>query len=141
MIMINLVRNIEAKEIIKELEKKYSTIKHLKTIIKQEKNMKLEFDLEQWEYALENPEEIIKDGKVLISDNINIGKTELEIINFIKNKKPKSINELASLLNKDNSTMQRKVKQLEQEGLLDLKDGVKNSKIPVVNYDKIEIAI
>jgi len=34
-----------------------------------------------------------------------------------------------------------KIKELEKQGLIELVDSVKNSKIPVLNYDKIEIAI
>ena len=30
---------------------------------------------------------------------------------------------------------------MEEEGLISLEDGIKNSKKPILNYDKIEIAI
>ncbi|MCL2116265.1 MAG: winged helix-turn-helix transcriptional regulator, partial [Methanobrevibacter sp.] len=105
------------------------------------KNVKLHMDLEDWIYFMKNPDETIKDGKIVMTNEINIGKTELEIINFIKNNKLKSINELSKLLKKDNSTIQRKVNQLEKEGLITIEKGNKNSKIPVVNYDEISIAI
>jgi predicted transcriptional regulator len=59
----------------------------------------------------------------------------------IKNNKPKSVSELAKLVNKKTSTISNKVNLLEKEGLIELKEGSKNRKIPTVNYDKIEIAI
>uniref|UniRef100_UPI00373FD27A HVO_A0114 family putative DNA-binding protein n=1 Tax=Methanobrevibacter cuticularis TaxID=47311 RepID=UPI00373FD27A len=49
--------------------------------------------------------------------------------------------ELARFLNKDVKIIHPKIKELEQEGLIELKTGDKNKKRPVLNYDKIEIAI
>ena len=66
---------------------------------------------------------------------------ELELLNFIKNENPKSIRELARLIHDDVSTTQRRASRLEKERLIELKDGIKNSKTPSLNYDKIEIAI
>jgi len=42
---------------------------------------------------------------------------------------------------KDVSSVQRKVNKLEKEGLITFEKGLKNSKKPVLNYDKIKIAI
>jgi predicted HTH transcriptional regulator len=142
MIIINLVRNIKAKKMISEFNRTYGSIESLKRAFERDpENVKLQMDLGDWEYFIKNPNEIIKDGKILMTDEINIGKLELEIINFVKNKKPKSINELSKMLKKDNSTIQRKINQLEKDGLISVELGNKNSKIPIVNYDKIEIAI
>jgi len=142
MIMINLVRQIKAKEMIKEFEDNYKSIESLERAFNRDPdNVKLQMDLEDWKYFIKNPDETIKDGKILMTNEINIGKLELEIINFVKNMKPKSINELSKMLKKDNSTVQRKINQLEKDGLISIESGNKNSKIPVVNYDKIEIAI
>ena len=142
MIVINLVRKIKAKEMIKEFEHTYTSIESLERALKRDpENVKLDMDLGDWKYFIKNPDETIKDGKILMTDEINIGKLELEIINFVKNKKPKSINDLSKMLKKDSSTIQRKINQLEKEGLISIDLGNKNSKIPVVNYDKIEIAI
>lgn len=49
--------------------------------------------------------------------------------------------DLAILINKDVANIQKKIKNLEKEGLIILKEGSKNRKIPVVNYDKIEIEV
>jgi hypothetical protein len=37
--------------------------------------------------------------------------------------------------------MQRKVTILEKEWLIDIKNGTKNRKVPIFNFDKLEIAI
>ncbi|WP_449405516.1 hypothetical protein [Methanobrevibacter curvatus] len=37
--------------------------------------------------------------------------------------------------------MTNKINLLAEEGLISFKKGLKNSKMPVLNYDKIEIAI
>ncbi|MCL2116630.1 MAG: winged helix-turn-helix transcriptional regulator, partial [Methanobrevibacter sp.] len=142
MIVINLIRKVKSRKMIEEFENKYGSFESLERAFKKDpKNVKLHMDLEDWIYFMKNPDETIKDGKIVMTNEINIGKTELEIINFIKNNKLKSINELSKLLKKDNSTIQRKVNQLEKEGLITIKKGNKNSKIPVVNYDEISIAI
>jgi predicted transcriptional regulator len=45
------------------------------------------------------------------------------------------------MIHKDITTVQKKINNLEKEWMIELKKGSKNSKIPVLNYDKIEIAI
>ncbi|MCL2114952.1 MAG: hypothetical protein FWH29_01890 [Methanobrevibacter sp.] len=61
-------------------------------------------------------------------------------MDFIKNQKLQSIRELARFLDKDIIIIHPKIKELEKQGLIELKEGVKNSKIPYLNYDKIEIS-
>ncbi|MDR1819716.1 MAG: hypothetical protein LBR15_05650 [Methanobrevibacter sp.] len=56
-------------------------------------------------------------------------------------KKPQSIRELARLINKDVATVQPKVKTLNEKGFIGFKEGNKNSKIPYLNFDKIEIGL
>jgi len=65
----------------------------------------------------------------------------MELLNFIKYKKPESIRELARMIHKDVRTVQPKVKELEREGLIQFKKGPKRRLIPVLNYDKIEIEV
>jgi predicted transcriptional regulator len=65
----------------------------------------------------------------------------MEILDFIKKEKPKSIRELSRMIDKDVGIIHPKVKELEQEGLIGFKTGAKNSKIPYLNYDEINIAI
>jgi hypothetical protein len=45
------------------------------------------------------------------------------------------------MIHKDISTIQPKIKKMEEKRLLKLKTGIKNSEIPAVTYDKIEIAV
>lgn len=65
----------------------------------------------------------------------------MELLNFIKTQNPQSIRELARMIQKDIKTVHPKVKNLEKEGLIEFKKGPKNKKIPVMNYDKIEISV
>lgn len=66
---------------------------------------------------------------------------DISLMSFIKNQKPNSIKELSKLANRDISTIQHNVNILENEGLIEIKEGTKNRKIPIFNFDKIEIAI
>ncbi|RBQ22920.1 hypothetical protein ALNOE001_13090 [Candidatus Methanobinarius endosymbioticus] len=63
------------------------------------------------------------------------------MLNTIKQEKPQSIRELPKILHKDISSVQPKVKNLANEGLIKIKDGNKNSKIPYLNYDEINLVI
>ena len=142
MTAIRMVRKIKGKDKVKDLENQYKTIENLKRIIEtDEGNMLHELDLENWEYYRANPEEHLEEGKTIFVQGISLGELELELMHLIKNKKPKSVSELAKLLNKKTSTISNKVNLLEKEGLIELKNGTKNRKIPTFNYDKIEIPI
>lgn len=142
MIAIRMIRTIHAIDMIKEFEKMYGSIEQLEKVLKKgEGDMKMKMDLDDWKYFLKNPYEEIQDGKTIFRDHTTISTLELELMNFIKYDNPKSVSELAKLIHKDVSTIQRKINNLEKEGLVTLEEGNKNSKIPVLNYDKIEIAI
>ncbi|KZX14453.1 HVO_A0114 family putative DNA-binding protein [Methanobrevibacter filiformis] len=142
MIPITMIRKIKGKNKIQELEKTYGTINNLKKLFKKDdENMLLYSDIEDWEYFINNPEEELEEGKTVFLENVSLGSIDLDLIKLIKNNDPKSISELAKLTNKDISNVQKKLNNLEKEGLLSFKQGLKNSKIPIVNYDKIEIAI
>ncbi|MCL2116587.1 MAG: MarR family transcriptional regulator [Methanobrevibacter sp.] len=142
MTAIRLIKKIKGKDKVKELENQYKTIENLKKIMEtDEGNMLHELDLENWEYYFANPEEYLEEGKTVFVEKINLGELEFELMHLIKNKKPKSVSELAKLLNKKTSTISNKVNLLEKEGLIEIKSGTKNRKIPTFNYDKIEIPI
>jgi predicted HTH transcriptional regulator len=135
-------RTIPAKDLVKEFEKTYGSIEQLEKVLeKGERDIKMAGDLDDWKYFLENPDEEIKDRKTIFRDHTTISTLELELMNFIKYDNPKSVSELAKLIHKDISTIQRKINNLEKEVLIKLEEGNKNNKIPVLNYDKIEIAI
>ena len=141
MIKIKLTGHISRKELVNEFKIKYRTIENLKKLSKEEPNdVNLELDIDEWEYSLEHPEEIMEETKILY--NPKFSDNDLKILDIVKNEKPESITELAKIINKDVSNVQRKINKLENEGLLELSTGnVNNMKTPVFNYDKIEIAI
>ncbi len=142
MIEIKLTRKIKGKNLTKEYEEVYGSIKKLENIFKKGKgDMKLQMDLENWKYFLEHPDEEIEQDKIIFTYKTKISMIDLELLNFIKYEKPKSITELAKYLEKDVANVQRKVDTLKKEGFLELEKGNRNSKIPVLNYDKIEIEI
>ena len=103
-------------------------------------NLKLYTDLEDWKYFLENPDEIIEDGKTIIDDKFILGNDEMELIDLIRNEKPESIHELAMMIKWDLKTIYPKIIQLEKYELIELKSGPKRTKVPIVKYDKIEIS-
>ncbi|MDR3292285.1 MAG: MarR family transcriptional regulator [Methanobrevibacter sp.] len=103
--------------------------------------MKLYTDLDEWEYFLNHPDEIVQKKHVKITEDVNLGHFELKLLSMIKSEKPKSVRELALKVEKDQSNVQNKVTRLAKEGFIYFEKGLKNSKKPILNYDKIEIAI
>ena len=141
MIKITLIREIIGKDLIKEYEKKYKTLENLKKIVEETGNMKLELDYDEWIYFKDHPNETLKQTHIMY-DYKGLSKTDLELLDTIKNKKPESLTEIAKLLNKDISSIHRNINKLKEDGFIELKEGnVNNMKTPVFNYDKIEIAI
>lgn len=139
---VTLIREISGAELINDLEKTYGSIDKLETLHNRNpENMKIYMDLDDWKYYSNNLEEIIQDSKTIITEKLTLGKLEMELLNFIKTQNPQSIRELARMIHKDIKTVHPKVKNLEKEGLIEFKKGPKNKKIPVMNYDKIEISV
>ena len=142
MIKIRLIRELTGKRLIKDFKRKYGSIESLERAFNRDsENVKLHMDLEDWEYYNDNPNEKIKETEIIYADKSKIDTFELELMGFIKNEHPKSVSELAKIAKKDLSSVQKKVQILNDNGLIELKKGNKNSKIPIINYDKIEIAI
>ncbi|MDR0912696.1 MAG: MarR family transcriptional regulator [Methanobrevibacter sp.] len=143
MIKIKLTRKIKGKDLIKEFECGYGTLSYLKNIIEKGKgNMKLEMDLEDWEYFLEHPEEEMEQERIVYDENPSFNMIDLQILDIIKNEKPESMSKLATIMNKDISNITKKVNKLKERGFIEFKKGKsKNAKIPFFIYDKIEIAI
>lgn len=127
---------------IEEYEKIYGSLKRLEGLYERNQdNMKLFSDLDDWKHFSKYPDEIIEDSRDFITDELSLSKLEIELLNLIKNEKPGSIRELAKMIHKDISVVHPKVKKLEEEGFIELKEGPKRRKIPVINFDKIEIAV
>jgi hypothetical protein len=143
MIKIKLVRTIKGKDYIKEMKKEHGSIKELKKLFDEGKgDMKLELDLENWEYLAEHPEEKLDQEVIIYDETPSFTMTDLKILDLIKNEKPESITELATMMDKDSGNIAKQVNKLKEKGFIDLEEGkVNNIKTPVFNYDKIEIAI
>ncbi|MDR0911822.1 MAG: hypothetical protein LBM96_04375 [Methanobrevibacter sp.] len=139
--IISLKKIQTGQEFIKEMEKRHGSYNELKKKFKRTNNMIFLIDLEALEYHKKNPNETIERTNSIITDELTLGEIEIELLNTIKNNHPKSIRELARLSNKDISVVQPKVKNLHQEGLIKIKEGIRNSKIPVVNFDEIVISL
>lgn len=139
--IITLIKEQTTKEYDKKMKEKYGSIEKLETLLEKTPKNILYADLENWKLLLENPEEPIRQEEIIITDKISIGENETQILNIIKNEKPKSIREIAIKIKKDPANITNKINLLAEEGLISFKKGLKNSKIPVLNYDKIEIAI
>ena len=141
MIQIKLIRVIKGKDLIKEYEKRYRTLENLKKIVEETENMKLELDYDEWKYFKKHPEETLEQTHI-IYDYKGLSGTDLELLDTIKNSKPKSLTDLANLVNKDVSSIQRNIVKLKEKGFIELKEGnINNMKTPFFNYDKIEIAM
>ena len=142
MIKITLIKDMTGKDLINEFEEIYGSIERLRRIFKKDpENMKLYTDLDEWEYFLENPNENVQKKHVKFTEDVNLGKLELKLLSMIKSEEPKSIRDLALKSKNDPSNVQNKINHLAEQGLISFKKGLKNSKIPILNYDKIEIAI
>jgi len=142
MLEIKLVRKLKGKELVEDLKAKYKSLDNLKKVFEKNKtDAKLHMDLDDWLYFSENPDEEVEQGKIIYTNTKDLQTLEIDLLSLIKEYKPKSIRELAGLTNKDLTTVQRKVNKLNENGLIELIDGPKNSKIPTLNYDKIEISI
>jgi DNA-binding MarR family transcriptional regulator len=139
--MLTLIKEQTTEEYDKIMKGKYGSMEKLEKQLEKTPTNMLYAELNNWKLLLENPEETIKVKEVIITDNLNIGENELQILNLIKNEKPKSIREIATKIKKDPANTTTKINHLAEEGLISFKKGLKNSKIPVLKYDKIEIAI
>ncbi|MDR2966431.1 MAG: winged helix-turn-helix transcriptional regulator [Methanobacteriaceae archaeon] len=139
--IMTLIKEESGKNFIKEMEKNYGSIEELEKLHKRTNNALMYVDLENWKYFLKHPDEKIKRGETKFINKISLSDIEMEILNTIKHKHPQSIKQLAKLINKDISTTHSKVKKMTNQGLLSIKEGNKNSKVPILNYDKIEISV
>lgn len=123
------------------MEKQYGSPQKLKTAYEQTHRFKLLVDLENWEFYQEHPEETLELSEILINNDISLSKLDFKILDIIKNKKPRSIREVAEILDKSVSNVQPRLKKLEKEGFVVLVEGNKNSLVPTMNYDEIKISI
>lgn len=142
MYQIRLFRTIKGKDIIDELKEEYGSLDNLKRLHKEDrKNQKFNVHLEEWNHYSNMLDSDITQRKIIFAKNYPIGKIELELLELIKSNNPESIRDLARLINKDIKSVQPKVKALAEDGIIELKNGSKNNKIPIFPYDSMEIVI
>ncbi|KZX15682.1 HVO_A0114 family putative DNA-binding protein [Methanobrevibacter filiformis] len=142
MIEIKLKRKTNGEKIIKELEAIYGTKQRLERIVERNpKDAKAYYDLDDWNYYKDHLDEEVTEEDVLIRDKFLFDKGEIDILNSIKENNPKNLTELAKLVDKNISNILSTIDKLEKEGLIKIEEGNKNSKIPILTYDAIEIAI
>ncbi len=139
--IITLVKKESGFDFIKKMEEQYNSIEELEKLFERTNNMKFYVDLENWNYYKDNPTDTIEYSESLVSNEIKLSQLDLSILNVIKYEKPKSIRELALLLDKDVSNIQPRIHKLKDMGYIQLKNGNKNNKIPYLNYDLIKVEI
>lgn len=105
------------------MEKQYGSPQKLKTAYEQTHRFKLLVDLENWEFYQEHPEETLELSEILINNDISLSKLDFKILDIIKNKKPRSIREVAEILDKSVSNVQPRLKKLEKEGFVVISGG------------------
>lgn len=123
-------------EFINEMKKKHGSMKQLEKEIQKTHNALDIVDLDSWKYLIKNPNETIKKTHTKLTNNVKT--LDLDLLDIIKKKHPESIKELAKLINEDINTIKPKIEYLNETGLIEFK---KDTKIPVVNFDEITIAI
>jgi predicted transcriptional regulator len=115
--------------------------KHAKIIVKTIENTKLE-----WKEALQGKRKRIqKDDEIIFASLEAVArvfsKGRMEILSAVIQKRPKSIYELAKLLDRDFKTVHTDVKLLADIGLLDLKEAgtSRNGLIPLAKFSGIDL--
>jgi len=134
---ITFIKEQTSQEFIKEMEKKYGSIERLKTHMQKTNDPLDNVDLHAWEYFLENPDETIKKTHTKLTNEIKFLELDFDLLEAIKEKNPESIKELAKLTNENIKTITHKIDHLNKTGLIEFKE----NNVPILNYDKIEIAI
>jgi len=139
--IITLIKNQSGSEFVRDMEKQYGSLQKIRTAYEKTNNMKLLVDMENWEYYQEHPDETLELSESLVTDNISLSKLDLMLLDVVKHKHPKSIREVAKLIDKNVSNVQPRLKKLEEEGFIQFKKWYKNSLVPYLTYDDIKISI
>jgi len=136
MINISFYREIKGHEFIKEMESKYKTMNVLEDKIKEDNNPLDMVDLENWKIFEKDPEQRYKELVTHFPEKIHTMYIDFDLLSLIKKEKPSTLKELAQLTNSNIYDVTEKVEYLKSNGLIEL-----DNNMPIVNYDKIEIAI
>lgn len=139
--IVTLIKKQTGSEFVKEIEDEYGFLQKIKIAYEKSNNMKLLVDMENWEYYHNHPDETLELSESLVTDNLSLSELDLTLLNTIKHKNPKSIRDAARLLDRNVSSIQPRLKKLEEKGLIQFKKGHKNALIPYLTYDDIKISI
>ncbi len=140
--ILKLVKELKGSEFVQKMQEKYGDMGNLERLMARDpENVLYPLDKEDWLYHLEHPEATVKESETIFLKDLKIDMSDLKLLDVIKNEHPRSIRDLARILEKDIKSVQPRVKRLADEGLLKLEHGPKNAKKPVVNFTKIEIEI
>lgn len=133
---------MKGSEFVHKMEEKYGQMSNLERLMGRDpENVLYPLDMEDWLYHLEHPEATVTESETIFLKDLKIDMRDLKLLDTIKNEHPRSIRNLALILDRDIKSIQPRVKRLADEGLLKLERGPKNAKKPVVNFNKIEIEI
>ena len=120
-------------------------VKEIKVVVRP-----MEEDIEEVVDALKRVErgEEFHEEKIVV-ENLDVLRKiltpeRLRILQVIRSEKPKSIYELAKLLDRDRAAVVRDLEYLQQLGLVEFEEerrGKRRSRKPVVPYDGIEVSI
>lgn len=137
---LKLVRHTRGFEFIQNLEDRYGTREDLERLIKKDpENFLYQLDLEKWRHHQEHPLAVVEERETIFITDPQIPLLDLKLLEVIRKEKPTSLRDLSSILEEDLETIQPRVHRLSREGLLKLEPGPDQMKIPVVDFNKIEI--
>lgn len=140
MMQLKLVRHTRGWEYVQNLEDRYGTREDLERLIKMDpENFLYHLDLEKWHNYQKHPQTVVEERETIFLTDPQIHLLDLKLLEVIKKEKPTSLRDLSSILEEDLETIQHQVQRLSQEGLLKLEPGPDRGKIPVVDFEKIEI--
>jgi len=126
---IKFVRKIKGEEMIKEFEKKYGSLQNLDRYIKENKRDYIALmNYEDWKHFIENPEIVVEEGEIIVTDATFLTVQKLELLDAIKKFEPESIGELAEKVSRDFKSVYVDLNELEAAGLVEFEEAGKEKK-------------
>jgi DNA-binding transcriptional ArsR family regulator len=127
---IKFVRRVKGGEMVNEFEKKYDSLENLKRHIKENKEDYIALmDYEDWKHFIENPEVIVEEGEIIVTDAAFLTVQKLELLEAIKKFEPETISELAEKVDRDFKSVYVGLKELEAAGLIEFEEAGKEKKV------------
>ena len=126
---IKFVRKVKGEEIVNEFEKKYGSLGNLERYTERNKKDYIALmDYEDWKHFIENPEVIVEEGEIIVTDAAFLTVQKLELLEAIKRFEPESISELAEKVDRDFKSVYADLKELEAAGLIEFEEVGKEKK-------------